>query len=91
MIGTNVKELKIPPNNPVGQHARHAKAGAKRAEAVAEGFSEKSPKVRTESPQNAVSTMCRPQRRRAAAPIRSRRAILPIRVPSLGCRSEISG
>ena len=27
MIGTNVKELKIPPNNPVGQHAYDATVG----------------------------------------------------------------
>jgi hypothetical protein len=34
MIGTNVKELKIPPNNPVGQHAYDAVAKAAEGEIV---------------------------------------------------------
>jgi cytochrome c len=34
VIGTNVKELKIPPNNPVGQHAYDAVAKAAEGEIV---------------------------------------------------------
>ena len=48
MIGTNVKELKIPPNNPVGQHAYDAAAKAAEGEIVS--FTYDFPKPGTKAP-----------------------------------------
>ena len=48
MIGTNVKELKIPPNNPVGQRAYDAVAKAAEGEIVS--FTYDFPKPGTKAP-----------------------------------------
>ena len=48
MIGTNVKELKLPPNNPVGQHAYDAVANAAEGEIVS--FTYDFPKPGTKAP-----------------------------------------
>jgi hypothetical protein len=48
MIGTNVKELKIPPNNPVGQRAHDAVANASEGEIVS--FTYDFPKPGTKTP-----------------------------------------
>jgi hypothetical protein len=48
MIGTNVKELKLPPNNPVGQHAYDAVAKAAEGEIVS--FTYDFPKPGTKAP-----------------------------------------
>jgi hypothetical protein len=48
MIGTNVKELKIPPNNPVGQRAYDAVANASEGEIVS--FTYDFPKPGTKTP-----------------------------------------
>jgi hypothetical protein len=48
MIGTNVKELKIPPNNPVGQRAYDAVAKASEGEIVS--FTYDFPKPGTKTP-----------------------------------------
>jgi hypothetical protein len=48
MIGTNVKELKIPPNNPVGQRAYDAVAKAPEGEIVS--FTYDFPKPGTKAP-----------------------------------------
>jgi hypothetical protein len=48
MIGTNVKELKVPPNNPVGQRAYDAVAKAAEGEIVS--FTYDFPKPGTKAP-----------------------------------------
>ena len=57
MIGTNVKELKIPPNNPVGQRAYDAVAKAAEGEIVS--FTYDFPKPGTKAP-GAMTSECHP-------------------------------
>jgi hypothetical protein len=54
MIGTNVKELKIPPNNPVGQHAYDAVAKASEGEIVSFIYDFPKPGTKTPAPKETL-------------------------------------
>ena len=54
MIGTNVKELKIPPNNPVGQRAYDAVAKASEGEIVSFTYDFPKPGIKTPAPKETL-------------------------------------
>ena len=82
MIGTNVKELKIPPNNPVGQRAYDAVAKAAEGEIVS--FTYDFPDTKNPAPKRPLPRK-RSKPASASRPVASvisrRRSIVP---PSLG-------
>jgi hypothetical protein len=67
MIGTNVKELKIPPNNPVGQRAYDAVAKAAEGEIVS--FTYDFPKPGTKAPAPKETLEVRPKPSARAKPM----------------------
>jgi hypothetical protein len=54
MIGTNVNELKIPPNNPVGQRAYDAVAKASEGEIVSFTYDFPKPGIKTPAPKETL-------------------------------------
>jgi hypothetical protein len=54
MIGTNIKELKIPPNNPVGQRAYDAVAKASEGEIVSFTYDFPKPGIKTPAPKETL-------------------------------------
>jgi hypothetical protein len=56
MIGTNVKELKVPPNNPVGQRAYDAVAKAAEGEIVSFTYDFPKPGTKTPAPKETLET-----------------------------------